>query len=47
MAVALVTETLRTLHRIHRQLADLADQLAAGPRAVAARTKQVEAAEAK
>ena len=47
MAVAVVTETLRTLHRIHRQLADLADQLAAGPRAVAARTRQVEAAEAK
>jgi predicted nucleic acid-binding Zn-ribbon protein len=47
MAVAVVTETLRTLHRIHRQLADLADQLAAGPRAVAVRTRQVEAAEAK
>jgi predicted nucleic acid-binding Zn-ribbon protein len=47
MAVALVTETLRTLHRIHRQLADLTDQLAAGPRTVAVRTKQVEAAEAK
>jgi predicted nucleic acid-binding Zn-ribbon protein len=47
MAIALVTETLRTLHRIHRQLADLADQLAAGPRAVAVRTKQVESAEAK
>jgi predicted nucleic acid-binding Zn-ribbon protein len=47
MAVALVTETLRTLHRIHRQLADLTDQLAAGPRTVAVRTKQVEAADAK
>ena len=46
MAVAVVTETLRTLHRIHRQLADLSDQLAAGPRTVAVRTKQVEAAEA-
>jgi predicted nucleic acid-binding Zn-ribbon protein len=47
MAVALVTETLRTLHRIHRQLADLTDQLAAGPRTVAVRTKHVEAADAK
>ncbi len=47
MSVALVTETLRTLHRIHRQLADLTEQLAAGPRTVAVRTKQVEAAEAK
>jgi predicted nucleic acid-binding Zn-ribbon protein len=47
MAVAVATETLRTLHRMHRQLADLAEQLAAGPRAVAIRTKQVQAAEAK
>lgn len=47
MSVALVTETLRTLHRIHRQLADLTEQLAAGPRTVAVRTKQVEAADAK
>jgi predicted nucleic acid-binding Zn-ribbon protein len=47
MAVALVSETFRTLHRIHRQLADLADQLAAGPRSVAVRTKHVETAEAK
>ena len=47
MSVALVTETLRSLHRIHRQLADLSDQLAAGPRTVAVRTKQVEAAETK
>ncbi len=38
--------SLRTLHRIHRQLADLQDQLAAGPRQVAARTRQLEAAEA-
>lgn len=42
---AVATFTLRTLHRMHRQLADLAEQLAAGPRAVAARTRQVEAAE--
>jgi len=41
------TVTLRTLHRMHRQLADLAEQLAAGPRAVAARTRQVETAEAR
>jgi predicted nucleic acid-binding Zn-ribbon protein len=47
MAVAVVTTTFRTLHRMHRQLADLADQLAAGPRQVAARTKLVQAAEAK
>jgi predicted nucleic acid-binding Zn-ribbon protein len=46
MAVAVATETLRTLHRIHRQLADLSDQLTAGPRQVAARTRQVETAEA-
>jgi len=46
MALAVATATLRTLHRIHRQLADLSDQLAAGPRQVAARTRQVEAAEA-
>jgi predicted nucleic acid-binding Zn-ribbon protein len=45
MTVAVATATLRTLHRMHRQLADLAEQLAAGPRAVAARTKQVQAAE--
>lgn len=44
---AVATVTLRTLHRMHRQLADLAEQLAAGPRAVAARTRQVEAAEAR
>jgi len=44
---AVATVTLRTLHRMHRQLADLAEQLAAGPRAVAARTRQVEAADAR
>jgi predicted nucleic acid-binding Zn-ribbon protein len=47
MTVAVAAGTLRTLHRMHRQLADLAEQLAAGPRAVAARTRQVQAAEAK
>ena len=47
MTVAVAAGTLRTLHRMHRQLADLAEQLAAGPRAVAARTRLVQAVEAK
>jgi predicted nucleic acid-binding Zn-ribbon protein len=47
MAVAAPTATLRTLHRIHRQLDDLTGRLAAGPRLVAACTAQVTAAEAK
>lgn len=47
MPVATATDTFRTLHRIHRQLADLRDRIAAGPRQVAAHTKQVEAAESK
>lgn len=47
MTAAVTTDTLRTLHRIHRQLADLQDQLAAGPRQVAARSRLAEAAEAK
>lgn len=47
MSVAVTTETLRTLHRIHRQLGDLEDQLAAGPREVVARTKAVELADAR
>ena len=47
MAVAAPTATLRTLHRIHRQLEDLSGQLAAGPKLVAARAAQVAAAEAK
>ncbi len=47
MTVAIAAGTLRTLHRMHRQLADLAEQLAAGPRTVAARTRQVQTAEAK
>jgi len=47
MTAAVAAGTLRTLHRMHRQLADLKEQLAAGPRAVAARTKQVQAAEAR
>lgn len=46
MSVATASETLRTLHRIHRQLEDLRGRIAAGPRQVAAHTKQLEAAEA-
>lgn len=46
MAVAVSAVTLRTLHRIHRQLADLREQQAAGPRRVAAGASRLEAAEA-
>jgi predicted nucleic acid-binding Zn-ribbon protein len=46
MPTAAITETMRTLHRIHRQLADVRDRTAAGPRQVAAQTTQVTAAEA-
>lgn len=46
MADATSSETLRTLHRIHRQLEDLRGRIAAGPRLVAAATKQLETAEA-
>jgi predicted nucleic acid-binding Zn-ribbon protein len=46
MALAVTADSLRTLHRLHRQLADLRDQLAAGPRQLAARTKQLQAVEA-
>lgn len=46
MALAVTADALRTLHRLHRQMADLRDQLAAGPRQLAARTKQLSAAEA-
>lgn len=45
MASAVVTETLRTLHRILRQLADLRGQIAAGPRQVAAHSARLESAE--
>ena len=44
MPLAVSAETLRTLHRIHQQLADLHDQLAAGPRQIATRSKHLEAA---
>lgn len=46
MASAVVTETLRTLHRILRQLSDLRGRIAAGPRQVAAHAARLEAAEA-
>ncbi|NCY01407.1 MAG: phospholipase [Planctomycetia bacterium] len=46
MPTAVVSELLRTLHRIHTQLSDLRGRIAAGPRQVAAHTAQVEAAEA-
>ncbi len=46
MTVAIATGTLRTLHRMHRQLEDLSGRLAAGPRRVAALAAGVRAAEA-
>jgi predicted nucleic acid-binding Zn-ribbon protein len=46
MSLAVSADSLRTLHRLHRQLADLRDQLSAGPRQLVARTKQLQAAEA-
>jgi len=47
MAIAVTAETLGTLHRMHRQLEDLREQLAKGPRLVAVRSKQLESAEAR
>jgi len=46
MSTAVVSEIMRTLHRIHTQLSDLRGRIAAGPRQIAAYTAQVEAAEA-
>jgi hypothetical protein len=46
MSLAVSADSLRTLPRLHRQLADLRDQLSAGPRQLVARTKQLQAAEA-
>jgi uncharacterized protein len=46
MSTAVVSEIMRTLHRIHTQLSDLRGRIAAGPRQVAAHTAQVDAAEA-
>lgn len=45
--VNVATESLRTLHRIHRQLDDLRERLARGPRMVKARETNVQAAEKK
>jgi uncharacterized protein len=45
MTVAVAIGTLRTLHRMHRQLEDLQGRLAAGPRRVAAAAAAVTAAE--
>lgn len=47
MALAVTVDAVRTLHRMHRQLEDLRGRLAAGPRAVDARTKAVDACAAK
>ena len=46
MSTAIISEIMRTLHRIHTQLSDLRGRIAAGPRQVAAHTAQMEAAEA-
>jgi len=46
MSTAVVSEIMRTLHRIHTQLSVLRGRIVAGPRQVAAHTAQVEAAEA-
>jgi len=47
MTVAIAIGTLRTLHRMHRQLEDLQGRLAAGPRRVTAAAVAVTAAEAR
>ena len=46
MATTVNAEIMRTLHRIHTQLADLGGRIAAGPRLVSARTAVLESAEA-
>jgi predicted nucleic acid-binding Zn-ribbon protein len=46
MPTAVISDIMRTLHRIHTQLSDLRGRIAAGPRQVAAHTAQVDAAEA-
>ena len=43
--MASLTESLRTLHRIHRQLSDLRDRLARGPKQVAVIETNVKKAE--
>lgn len=47
MTVAVTNGTLRTLHRMHRQLEDLQGRLDAGPRRLAALAAAVKAAETK
>lgn len=47
MAIAVTADALRTLHRMHRQLEDLRGRIAAGPRSVEARTRNLDAASAK
>ncbi len=47
MIAAIATGTLRTLHRMHRQLEDLRGRLAAGPRRVAVLTAAVQEAESR
>lgn len=44
--MAITADTLRTLHRLHEQLADLRDRLARGPRQVVLREQNVQAREA-
>ncbi|MEI6036539.1 MAG: C4-type zinc ribbon domain-containing protein [Planctomycetota bacterium] len=46
MSLAVTADILRTLHRLHQQLADLKDRLAAGPRQLLARGKLLESSEA-
>ena len=43
MALAVTADAVRTLHRMHRQLEDLRSRLAAGPRAIDARSRNAEA----
>jgi uncharacterized protein len=45
MSTAVISEIMRTLHRIHTQLSDLRGRIAAGPRQIAAHTTHLEAAE--
>ena len=47
MAIAVTADAVRTLHRMHRQLEDLRNRLAAGPRSIEARNRGLESASAK
>ena len=42
MALAVTADAVRTLHRMHRQLEDLRSRLAAGPRAIDARSRNAD-----